>query len=144
MGAGRRAQGVPSPRRVLTWIEESLPFSAMSERRTIEEPHEWFDRVLPETVRTHPEKVGNFVGRLIFTITGDNGGVWTVTFDEGQALDVQTGDAGDAGFTVKMKDKNFVKMMNGEMTGSNAFMTGKLKFKGDVTQAIKLRGLLFS
>lgn len=116
----------------------------MSEPRTIEEPREWFDRVLPETVRTHPEKVGNFVGRLLFTITGDSGGVWTVTFDEAQALEVQTGDAGDAGFTVKMKDKNFVKMMNGEMTGSNAFMTGKLKFKGDVTQAIKLRGLLFS
>jgi putative sterol carrier protein len=42
-----------------------------------------------------------------------------------------------------MKDENFVKMMNGELSGPNAFMTGKLKFKGAVSQAMKLRGLLF-
>jgi len=110
----------------------------------IEQPSEWFDRVLPETVRDHPNKTGGFVGTLLFNITGDAGGVWTVRFDEGPTVAVTTGDEGDAGFTIKMKDKNFVRMMNGEISGPNAFMSGKLKFKGDVTQAMKLRGLLFS
>lgn len=109
----------------------------------IDKPSEWFDRVLPETVETQPEKVAGFAGTLLFTITGDDGGVWTVRIAEG-AVEVTTGDAGDAGFTVKMKDKNFVKMMNGELSGANAYMTGKLKFKGDVSKAIKLRGLLFA
>lgn len=108
----------------------------------IEQPSEWFDRVLPETVRDFPEKVAGFAGTLLFNITGDNGGVWTVHIEEGQ-VDVQTGDGREAQFTVKMKDKNFVRMMNGEISGPNAFMSGKLKFRGDVTKAMKLRGLLF-
>jgi len=109
----------------------------------IEQPSEWFDRVLPETVRDHPEKIGDFAGTLLFNITGDAGGVWTVRFEDG-AVEVDTGDGGQAKFTIKMKDKNFVRMMNGEITGANAFMSGKLKFRGDVAKAIKLRGLLFS
>lgn len=110
---------------------------------TIEKPSEWFDRVLPETVRQHPGKVEGFAGTLFFEITGDAGGKWTVHIQDG-SVDVKTGQDGDAGFTVKMKDENFVKMMNGELSGPNAFMTGKLKFKGDVTKAMKLRGLLFA
>ncbi|MGE0790001.1 MAG: SCP2 sterol-binding domain-containing protein [Sandaracinaceae bacterium] len=110
----------------------------------IEKPSEWFDRVLPETVAQHPEKVDGFAGTLFFDITGESGGTWTVTFSEGNQVDVlAAGDPASAQFTVKMKDTNFVKMMNGEMTGANAFMTGKLKFKGDVSKAMKLRGLLF-
>ena len=109
----------------------------------IEKPVDWFDRVLPETVEQHPEKVAGFVGTMLFTITGEAGGVWTVHFDDG-SVRVEEGDGGESAFSVKMKDKNFVKMMNGEISGPNAFMSGKLKFKGDVSKAIKLRGLLFS
>lgn len=110
----------------------------------IERPAEWFDRVLPETVKTQPEKVDGFEGTLLFTITGDEGGVWTVHFKPGNEVEIKEGEDGTPGFTVKMKDKNFVRMMNGEISGPNAFMTGKLKFKGDVSKAMKLRGLLFS
>jgi len=109
----------------------------------IEKPSVWFDRVLPETVRDQPEKVDGFAGTLLFNITGEAGGLWTVHFEAGN-VKVDAGDLGGAGFTIKMKDVNFVKMMNGEISGPNAFMSGKLKFKGDVTQAMKLRGLLFS
>jgi putative sterol carrier protein len=109
----------------------------------IERPSDWFDRVRPETVRQDPGKVEGFSGTLFFEITGEAGGTWTVHIRDGN-VDVKPGPDGDAGFTVKMKDVNFVKMMNGEITGPNAFMTGKLKFKGDVAKAMKLRGLLFS
>ncbi|HHH29215.1 MAG TPA: SCP2 sterol-binding domain-containing protein [Polyangiaceae bacterium] len=109
----------------------------------IEQPSEWFTRVLPETVGEHPEKIGDFAGTLLFNITGDAGGVWSVSFADGSVV-VQDGDDGAAKFTIKMKDKNFVKMMNGDISGATAFMSGKLKFRGDVSKAIKLRGLLFS
>lgn len=109
----------------------------------IEKPSEWFERVLPETVRTEPGKVEGFAGTLFFEITGDAGGTWTVHIEDGK-VDVKSGQVGEAGFSVKMKDVNFVKMMNGEISGPNAFMTGKLKFKGDVAKAMKLRGLLFA
>ena len=108
----------------------------------IEKPSDWFDQ-LPETVRNHPERVEGFAGTLVFKIKGEEGGDWTVDISDGEAV-VRPGDSEDAGFSVKMKDTNFVKMMNGEISGATAFMTGKLKFKGDVAQAMKLRGLLFA
>ncbi len=109
----------------------------------IEKPRDWFDTVLPETVAEHPEKVGGFEGTITFLIKGDEGGEWSVTFTDGK-IDVKEGLAEGAGFSVKMKDVNFVKMMNGDLSGPNAFMTGKLKFKGEISKAMKLRGLLFS
>ena len=110
----------------------------------IEKPVEWFDKILPRTVAEHPEKVGGFEGVISFTITGENGGEWSVTFEPGGAFSVKTGADAGSGFSVKMKDENFVKMMNGELSGPNAFMTGKLKFKGEISKAMKLRSLLFS
>ena len=46
-------------------------------------------------------------------------------------------------FTITMKDEDFVKLMNGELNGQVAFMSGKLKFKGSMSTAMKLQGLLF-
>lgn len=109
----------------------------------IEKPSDWFDKVLPETIAQHPEKIEGFNGTIAFVIKGDQGGEWSVTFDNG-AVEVKEGLDESAGFSVKMKDVNFVKMMNGELSGPNAFMTGKLKFKGEISKAMKLRGLLFS
>jgi len=40
-----------------------------------------------------------------------------------------------------MKDDNFVKMVNGGLSGPKAFMTGKLKFKGEMSAALKLQKL---
>lgn len=109
----------------------------------IEKPIDWFNIVLPQTVKEHPEKVAGFEGTIAFSIKGDDGGEWTVNIDKGN-IAVSEGLAEDAGFSVKIKDVNFVKMMNGDLSGPTAFMTGKLKFKGELSQAMKLRGLLFS
>jgi putative sterol carrier protein len=109
----------------------------------IEKPADWFDKVLPATVAEHPEKTGGFKGTIAFYIAGDDGGEWSVQVDDGKVT-VSREIPPDAGFTVKMKDANFVKMMNGELSGPTAFMTGRLKFKGEVSQAMKLRGLLFA
>jgi putative sterol carrier protein len=42
-----------------------------------------------------------------------------------------------------MKDENFMSLMNGEINGQQAFMSGKLKFKGNMSKAMKLQELLF-
>jgi len=109
----------------------------------IEKPADWFDKILPETVAEHPEKIAGFNGTIAFNISGDLGGEWAVTINEGK-VEVRKEVAPDASFSVKIKDVNFIKMMNGELSGPNAFMTGRLKFKGEISQAMKLRGLLFS
>lgn len=54
---------------------------------------------------------------------------------------VRTGTVDKPEITIKMKDENFVKMVNGELSGPKPFMTGKLKFKGEMSAALKLQKL---
>ncbi len=72
---------------------------------------------------------------------GSADGNWLLTIRDGQP-EARQGSDPEVGLRVKMKDKNFVKLMNGELSGPIAFMSGRLKFKGDLKEAIKLRGLL--
>jgi putative sterol carrier protein len=107
----------------------------------IEKPHQWFDN-LAASVKDDPKKIAGFTGAFAFKITGDQGGEWTANVD-GTDLAVKDGIAEDALFTITVKDEDFVKMMNGEINGQAAFMSGKLRFKGNMGQAMKLQGLLF-
>ena len=109
----------------------------------IAKPAEWFDKILPEIIVTNPEKINGFCGVLNFTIQGGDGGKWNVDIAEGK-IQIHKGLAENAGFNVDMKDENFVLMVNGELSGPQALMTGKLKFKGELSQAMKIRGLIFS
>ena len=107
----------------------------------ITEPKEWFETRVHELIEEDPSRVGDFDGTLAFEITGETGGKWLLRIKDGKA-EASEGEDAEVGFKVKMKDVNFVKMMNGELSGPVAFMCGRLKFKGDLKQAIKLRGLL--
>jgi len=103
---------------------------------------DWLHRVLPGKLREDPSRSGGFEGAFVFRIAGDLGGTWTATI-AGDSVDVSEGDSEEATFSVAMKDEHFVRMMNGELSGHMAFLTGKLKFRGNVGAAMKLQGLLF-
>ena len=107
----------------------------------IEQPAEWFSSVLPEKMKSDPSKSGGFNGTFTFDIKGDTGGQWSVTID-GQDLSVDDGMKDGAEFSIEMKDDNFLKLMNGELNGQQAFMNGLLKFKGNMGTAMKLGGVL--
>jgi putative sterol carrier protein len=113
------------------------------EKQAIEKPSDWFTNILPSKLSANPEKAGGFNGSFGFKITGDSGGEWTVTIN-GKEMDVKEGTmAPDTVFSITIKDEDFVKLMNGKLSGQVAFMTGKLKFKGSMGTAMKLQGLLF-
>jgi putative sterol carrier protein len=38
-----------------------------------------------------------------------------------------------------MEETKFMELVNGEMSGEKAFLTGKLRFKGNIAVALKLR-----
>lgn len=107
----------------------------------INEPREWFERELPATAQADPKKIEAFEGTLLFTINGDKGGSWTVDIHNKQ-LNVKEEAAASPDITITMKDGDFVDFINKKLSGQMAFMTGKLKVKGNMQLAMKLQGLI--
>ncbi len=57
------------------------------------------------------------------------------------SLDIQEGEHDDPSVSLSMSTDTLKGLMNGEVNGMTAFMTGKLKATGNVMLATKLTGL---
>jgi putative sterol carrier protein len=69
----------------------------------------------------------------------DGAGTWTVRVtDEGVSVD--EGDAG-GDCTISTSAETFERIVRGEQNPTSAYMTGKLKVKGDLGAALKLQKL---
>ena len=76
-------------------------------------------------------------GKKVKLDFGDEG----VIMLDGQAKQV-TEEDGPADTTIKTSWEDWQKMANGELDGMTAFMTGKLKVEGDMSNAMQLQGVL--
>ncbi len=74
------------------------------------------------------------------TVKLDFGAQGTVMLD-GAAEQVRE-DEGAADTTIKTSWEDWEKMAAGELDGMTAFMTGKLKVEGDMSNAMQLQGVL--
>jgi len=101
-------------------------------------PKEFLDKVLPESF--DPEKAVGLSAVVQLKISGDNGGQWVLTIRD-QKLEVTDGTVDRPNITLLMKDKDYMNLVNGKLSGQKAFMTGKLTFKGDMNLGIKLQAL---
>lgn len=75
-----------------------------------------------------------------FNITGEGGGDWNIVIANGSAT-VNEGIADDPNITITMEAGNFVSLLQGKLNGQMAFMTGKLKIKGEMGLAMKLQSV---
>jgi putative sterol carrier protein len=87
--------------------------------------------------RVSPDRIEGMNNTYVFDIEG--AGVWTVAVADG-AITVTEG-AGDADTTFSTSEENFEKIVAGEQNPTTAYMTGKLKIKGDMGAAMKLQKL---
>jgi putative sterol carrier protein len=87
--------------------------------------------------RTDPSKTAGMTNSYVFDIEG--AGQWTVEVDDG-TVTVADG-AADADVTISTSRETFEKMIAGEQNPTSAYMTGKLKIKGDMGAAMKLQKL---
>jgi putative sterol carrier protein len=95
---------------------------------------EFFD-TLPDKV--DPDKTAGMNNSYVFDIEG--AGEWTVSVADG-AVSVVEG-AGDADCTISASEETLMKIAKGEANATTAYMTGKLKIKGDMGAALKLQKL---
>jgi putative sterol carrier protein len=88
---------------------------------------------LPE--RVEADRIAGMSNTYAFEIEG--AGAWTVAIADG-AITVTEG-AGDADCTFAASEESFEKIVAGEQNATTAYMTGKLKIRGDMGAAMKLQ-----
>ncbi len=87
--------------------------------------------------RVDPERIAGMSNTYLFEIEG--AGTWKVAVADG-TIEVTEGGA-DADCTFSASEENFLAISRGELNPTTAYMTGKLKIKGDMGAAMKLQKL---
>ncbi len=87
-----------------------------------------------------PDKASGVQARFQFNLTGEGGGVWTVTVADGQCT-VQEGATESPNAFIEASAADYLAISRGELEPMKAFMSGKLKAKGDM--ALLLRFMQF-
>ncbi|XP_031165388.1 hydroxysteroid dehydrogenase-like protein 2 [Sander lucioperca] len=77
-----------------------------------------------------------------FDLSGEHGGVWFLDLKSGSGSAGQGQPSAKADVVMTMDSNDFSKMFAGQLKPTMAFMSGKLRIKGDMTLAIKLEKLM--
>jgi putative sterol carrier protein len=75
-----------------------------------------------------------------FDLSGTQGGQYVLTIREG-ACQVKEGRHEDPHVILSMAGEDCVKVLNGELSGPAAAMSGRIKISGDLGLAMQLRAL---
>ncbi|MFO7986998.1 MAG: SCP2 sterol-binding domain-containing protein [Desulfatiglandaceae bacterium] len=75
-----------------------------------------------------------------FDITGDQGGNWMVIVKDG-TCEVKEGTHESPAVTLTMSAETWLSMVNKEVNGMQAFMSGQLKAAGDIMLAQRIEQL---
>lgn len=87
--------------------------------------------------RVDPGKTAGMTNSYVFEI--DGAGTWRVDVEDGK-VSVKEGN-GDADATIAASEDTFEQIASGDLNATTAYMTGKLKVRGDMGAAMKLQKL---
>ena len=83
----------------------------------------------------------NAIYQWDITVKGKKAATWTVDLKNGSGKIYEGAAKPKAGCTITVDDDDFVGLVNGSLDSMKAFMTGKIKVKGNVMLATKLETL---
>ena len=87
--------------------------------------------------RADTSKTAGMTNSYLFDI--DGAGKWTVRVEGGKVSVTEGGEDADAVITTS--EETFENIISGDQNPTSAYMTGKLKVKGDMGAAMKLQKL---
>jgi len=97
--------------------------------------------VVKSRADANPAKFADMNAIYQFELTGEGGGTYHATFSGG-VVDVGEGGVQTPGCTLTMSANDFLSMVDGKLNPTAAFMSGKLKLKGDMGLAMKLQSII--
>lgn len=97
---------------------------------------------IPETLKAKPELAKEINAIIVFDVSGEGGGKWTLDATKSEGW-VTEGAVEGAKMTISVSNDDFVKIREKKLNAQMAAMQGKLKFKPmDMGLAMKLAKLL--
>ena len=102
-----------------------------------------FEEKISKHIQQNPDLGKEINATYLFNITGDQGGAWSIYLSD-QQNEVKFETAQTPNCIITMADKDLVNLVQGTLNPQLAFMTGKLKVKGDLGLALKLGKILNS
>ena len=87
--------------------------------------------------RVDESKTAGMSNSFLFEIEGS--GSWKVDVRDGKVSVTEGGDNADV--VIATSEQTFEKIVSGEQNPTSAYMTGKLKVRGDMGAAMKLQKL---
>jgi putative sterol carrier protein len=97
---------------------------------------EYFDTLADRFV---PDQAKGVNATMHYSLSGAGGGEWTITIEDGHFKGVQTGSVEKPTLSIMMDAAKFIEMANGDLDGRKAFLTRKLKVKGNIALAQKMQ-----
>ena len=108
--------------------------SAASNESRSSTPQDVFDR-MRQSFRA--DKAKGVSVRYQFNLSGPNGGDWYIAVNDGK-FKMARGRIDNPNVTLVTSDRDWVALSNDDLGGTWAFMTGRLKIRGDRGLAKKL------
>lgn len=105
----------------------------------VKEVFEEMNKVLGE----NPSFIEGLEAVYQINLNDEEKGVYQIVFKEEGSYATE-GEKVDPECTLTLSTGDFIKMANGELNGTQAFMSGKLKIKGNMGLALKLQNVLSS
>jgi putative sterol carrier protein len=87
------------------------------------------------------ERAQDVHATVTYELSGDGGGVWTLTVAQGSLAVDEGKPSGNVDATVRMSAEDFVEVALGNLSAMTGFMTGRIKIEGNPLVAQKLQGL---
>lgn len=99
-----------------------------------------------ELMKTIPDRfvksaVGDLNTTVQFDLSGDGGGSWHIVIVDGE-LTVNEGAGVEPAAVVTMTAEDYIAMSTGKLNAMMAFMTGRVKVKGDMGVMIRIQSVL--
>jgi putative sterol carrier protein/predicted ester cyclase len=103
-------------------------------------PQEVFDDMV-STLTANSDRTEGLIATYQYTVHGDHGGMWTLMIDDGKA-ELRPGGAAKPDVTINIDEADLLDMARGEFSGTEAFMTGKLRVEGNPLLGMQLGRIL--
>ncbi len=130
----------PDPQSVPSNHGSGLPDCSGEEHAMASNPSEFF-KTKAEQLQEGGGSLDGINAIYQFNLSGDDGGSWVIDLAS-DAKGVREGEEDTAQCVISMTAPDFMSMIQGSLNPQMAFMTGKLRVKGDMGLALKLQSIL--